>query len=308
MIILWLFLSTTLLLLAILTALAWAGSSKLMARRVPNPQTSPADLGLIFEDVSFQSRDGLTLRGWFIPANPAKPAVIFCHGHAGSMDPDVAYVPWFHAAGFSVLMFDFRAHGRSEGNRVSLGYFERQDLLGAVDYLQGRGIMEVGVMGFSMGGAVGITTAAQCESIRATVSDGGFAHLESAVVGWGLGRGAPHWLALSLARLIITVAGWRLGVRLTEADPLRWVTHIAPRAVLFVHGDRDIFVPVADVEALYARAGEPKELWRVAEAEHRRVDRLRPEEYRKRVIDFFERHLADAASTTKHSLDNLHSV
>lgn len=183
MIILWLFLSVTLLLLAVLTALAWAGSSKLMARRVPNPQTSPADFDLTFEDVSFQSRDSLTLRGWFIPANPAKPAIIFCHGHAGSMDPDVAYAPWFHAAGFNVLMFDFRAHGRSEGNRVSLGYFERQDLLGAVDYLQGRGIMEVGVMGFSMGGAVGVTTAAQCESIRATISDGGSAHLESAVVG-----------------------------------------------------------------------------------------------------------------------------
>jgi uncharacterized protein len=308
MIILWLFLSTTLLLLAALAVLAWAGSSKLMARRVPNPQTSPADFGLTFEDVSFQSRDGLTLRGWFIPADPAEPAVIFCHGHAGSMDPDVAYAPWFHAAGFSVLMFDFRAHGRSEGNRVSLGCLERQDLLGAIDYLQGRGIMEVGVMGFSMGGAVGITTAAQCESIRATVSDGGFAHLESAVIGWGLERGAPRWLTLPLARLIITVAGWRLGVRLTEADPIRWVAQIAPRAVLFVHGDRDVFVPVADVEALYARAGEPKELWRVAEAEHRRVDRLQPEEYRKRVIGFFERHLADAAGTTKHSLDNLHSV
>ena len=307
MTILWLFLGTTLLLLVALAAVAWAGSSKLMARRIPDPQTSPADLSLTFEEVSFQSRDGLTLRGWFIPANP-KSTVIFCHGHAGSMDPDVAYAPWFHTAGFSVLMFDFRAHGRSEGDRVSMGYFERQDLLGAVDYLRGRGIMEVGVMGFSMGGAVGITTAAQCEAIRAITSDGGFAHLESAVAGWGLERGLPRWLALPLARLIITVAGWRMGVRLAEANPLHWVAHIAPRAVLFVHGDRDPFVTVADVEALYTRAGEPKELWRVAEAGHRRVDRLRPEEYRKRIIGFFERHLSGTASITEYSPDNLHSV
>jgi fermentation-respiration switch protein FrsA (DUF1100 family) len=308
MAILWPILGVVALLLIALAALAWAGSSKLMARRTPDAQTSPADYGLAFEDVSFQSRDGLTLRGWFIPANPAKSTIIFCHGHAGSMDPDVAYVPWFHKAGFNVLMFDFRAHGRSEGNQVSLGYFERQDLLGAIDYLQDQGITKVGVMGFSMGGAVGITTAAQCKAIQAVVSDGGFAHLESAVVGWGLEHRLPRWLAIPIAQLIVLVAGWRLGTRLAKADPIRWAARIAPQAVSFIHGDRDPFVTVADVEALYAQAGEPKELWRVAEVEHRRVDRLKPDEYRKRVISFFERHLTDATSSPEHSLDNLHSV
>ena len=308
MAILWLFLSALALLLTALAALAWAGSSKLIARRIPDSQTSPDDYGLTFENVSFQNCDGLTLRGWFIPANPAKSTIIFCHGHAGSMDPDVAYAPWLHEAGFNVLMFDFRAHGRSDGNQVSLGYFERQDLLGAIDYLQDRGITKVGVLGFSMGGAVGATTAAQCEAIQAVVSDGGFAYLESAVVGWGLEHRLPRWFSIPLARLIILVAGWRLGVYLAKADPIRWVAHIAPRAVSFIHGDRDPFVTVADVEALYAQAGEPKELWRVAEAEHRRVDRLRPEEYRRRIIGFFERHLTDTTNSPEHSLDNLHSV
>jgi fermentation-respiration switch protein FrsA (DUF1100 family) len=304
----WLFLGIVALMLSGLAAIAWTGSSKLMARRIPDPQVSPADFGLAFEEASFQSRDGLTLHGWFIPANSAKSTIIFCHGHAGSMDPDVAYAPWFHEVGFNVLMFDFRAHGRSEGGRVSMGYFERQDLLGAIDYLLSRGITEVGVMGFSMGGAVGITTAAQCEAIRAVISDGGFAHLESAVIGWGLERGLPRRLARPLARLIITVAGWRLGIRLTDADPLRWVAHIAPRAVLFIHGDRDPFVTISDVEALYAQAGEPKGLWRIAEAKHRRVDRLQPIEYRRRVTDFFERYLTNVTSVAEHSLDNLHSV
>jgi fermentation-respiration switch protein FrsA (DUF1100 family) len=297
---------TAALLLAVLAGLAWGGSSKLMARRTPDPTTSPTDYGLTHEDVSFQSRDGLTLGGWFIPAKPARGTVIFCHGYAGSMDPDVAYVPWFNEAGFNALMFDFRAHSRSEGDRVSLGYFERLDLLGAIDYLHSRGITEVGVMGFSMGGAVGLATAAQTEAIRAVISDGGFARLESAVVGWGLARGWPRWLALPIAKLIITATGWRLGVRLSDADPIRWVARIAPRAVFFIHGDQDPFVPVADVEALYAKSGEPKALWRVAEARHRRVDRVRPAEYQERVIDFFGQHLA--ATMDSGIVDNLHSV
>lgn len=281
-------------LLAIPAWLVWAGSSRLIARRAPDVQTSPADYGLAYEDVSFTSRDGLMLRGWFIPANPARGTIIFCHGHGGSMDPDVIYAPWFHDAGFNVLMFNFRAHGHSEGARVSMGYFERRDLLGAVDYLQRRGVAEVGVLGFSLGGAVAITTAAQCQAIRAVVSDGGFARLESALLGWGRERrkNVPHGLALPLARLVITVTGWRLGACLPAADPIRWVGQIAPRPLLFIHGDLDPYVPVADIEALYAAAGEPKELWRVPEAGHREVDRHRPAEYRERVIGFFERYLA----------------
>jgi pimeloyl-ACP methyl ester carboxylesterase len=154
MIVVWLSIGIATLLLAALAGLAWGGSSKLMTRCIPDPEASPTDYGLAYEDVSFQSRDALALGGWFIPAKSARGTVVFCHGHAGSMDPDVAYVPWFNEAGFSVLMFDFRAHGRSEGDRVSVrtgtvrGYFERLDLLGAIDYLQTRGITEVGEIGF----------------------------------------------------------------------------------------------------------------------------------------------------------------
>lgn len=291
--IVWLCLAVVVLLLAALAVLAWAASSQLIGRRTPDVQTSPADYGLAYEDVSFSSRDGVTLRGWFVPAERARGAVIFCHGHAGSMDPDLIYVPWFHEAGFNVLMFDFRAHGRSDGCRVSMGYFERQDLLGALDCLQTRGITEVGVLGFSMGGVVGLITAPHSQAIRAVISDGGFARLESAMLGWVHERvRLPHWLVLPLARLIITVAGWRLGACLASADPLRWVQYIAPRPVFFVHGDRDPYATVADVEALYAAAGEPKALWRVPEAGHRQVDQCRPAEYRERIIGFFERYLA----------------
>jgi fermentation-respiration switch protein FrsA (DUF1100 family) len=292
MIVVWLCAGITALLLSALACLAWKWSSRLMARRAPNPQTSPADHGLAYEDVRFHSRDGIALRGWFIPADPPRGTVVFCPGHAGSMDPDVVYAPWFHEAGFNVLMFDFRAHSHSEGDRVSLGYFERQDLLGAIDYLQGRGITQVGVLGFSMGGTVGLITAPQSEAIRAVVSDGGFARLEGAMLGWARKRfNLPDWLAVPLARLTIVVAGWRLGAHLPEADPIRWVGQIAPRPVLFIHGDRDPYVTAGDIEALYAAAGEPKALWRVPEAEHRQVEQCRPAEYRERVIGFFERYI-----------------
>ncbi len=271
------------------------GANELVRRRIPDVHTDPASYGLSYENVEFAARDGIRLRGWFIPAKSAGAArgtVIFCHGHAGSMDPDIQYVPWFHQAGYNVLMFDFRGHGRSDGQQVSMGALERLDLLGAVDYLRGRGIERVGVLGFSMGGVVAMSTAPHSEAIAAVVSDGGFARLERAVAAGARQRGVPAFLAPLFGRVVVWLAGLRLGVRLSEADPIRWVDKIAPRALFIIHGGRDPYVSVGEARQLYRRAGEPKDLWIVPEAHHRQVDVHRPQEYRHRVLGFFDRWLA----------------
>jgi fermentation-respiration switch protein FrsA (DUF1100 family) len=267
------------------------GSQQIIKRRTPDVQTDPAEHGLSHEEVAFQSRDGLTLRGWFIPAEEPRGTIVFCHGHGGSMDPDIEYAPILHDNGYDVLMFDFRGHGRSEGQRVSMGYHERLDLLGAVDYLRSRGIDRVGVLGFSMGGAVAISTAPQSEAIRAVVSDGAFARLGNAITSGAKERDLPDWVAAWVSPLIICLASLRLGAWLPRADPIRWVDKIAPRALLIIHGGLDPYVSLAEIEELYAKAGEPKELWVVPEAGHRQVDRQRPDEYRARLLAFFDKWL-----------------
>jgi len=277
----------------IIGAISLHGASQLIRRRVPDTPSDPAQYGLTYEEVTFPSRDGLTLRGWFIPAPEARGTVVFCHGHAGSMDPDVKYAPAFHERGYNVLMFDFRGHGRSEGQHVSMGYYERQDLLGAVDYLQSRGIDQVGVLGFSMGGAVAMATAPHSEAIRAAVSDGGFARLSDAIAAGVREQGLPGFLASLVGHLIMWLMGLRLSCSLSGADPIRWVDKIAPRALFIIHGALDPFVAVEEARELYAVAGEPKEIWIVPEARHRQADRHHPEEYRHRVLAFFDQWLME---------------
>lgn len=267
------------------------GSQQIIKRRTPDVRTDPADYGLSYEKIAFKSRDGLTLRGWFVPAEKPRATIVFCHGHAGSMDPDTEYTPAFHDSGYNVLMFDFRGHGRSEGQRVSMGYRERLDLLGAIDYLRSRGIDRVGVLGFSMGGAVAISTAPQSEAIRAVVCDGGFTRLGNAIARGARERGWPGWIAALVSPLIICLASLRLGSWLPRADPVRWVDKIAPRALLIIHGGLDPYVSLADVHELYAKAGEPKELWVVPQTGHRRVDKQRPDEYRAKLLAFFDKWL-----------------
>lgn len=277
--------------LLLVAALGFWLSWQMTERHFPDERRSPAEYGLPFEEVSFPAADGLALRGWWIPAAGAERAVIFLHGQAGSMDPDVQYVPALHAAGLSVLMFDFRAHGRSAGRVTTIGYLERQDVLGAVAFLREKGLTRVGLLGFSMGARVALLTAPLCPEVRAVVADGGPARMLPAIAARIQERGFPRWLGVPFAWLTLAFTSLRVGANLFRYEPIHWVGKVAPRAILFIHGDRDQYVPAAEFEALVAAAGPPKEVWRVPEAGHRTVDQVYPEEYRRRLVDFFNRYL-----------------
>ena len=288
----YLFLTFSLLLIAF-TLLAYLGSNYLMARRKPDAPTSPADFDLAFEDVEFQSGDGTTLRGWFVPARPASASrtVVICPGANGSMDADTAFLPWFHNFDLNVLIFNWRAHGRSDGHIVTLGYDERYDLIAAVEYAKARGAHKIGVLGLSLGGAVALSTAAICPDIDTVATDSAFVHIVTAVAAGLSERGLSDGLAHPIARLLIITAGLRLGKDLFQADPVRWIDRIAPRPLLLIYGERDPFAPRAEVELLYRRAGEPKEIWRVPQAAHREIQTLEPDAYRERLTRFFQDNL-----------------
>ena len=140
----------------------------------------PSAYGLEFEDVEFVSRRGdITLRGWYISGQEEKPTLIFVHGIGSvrSGDRAVDLASRLVANGFNVLMFDLRGHGSSEGDKVSGGYFEQWDVLGAFDFLAGRGVLQgrIGLVGFSMGAATGVLAAAQEPGIGALVADSPYA-------------------------------------------------------------------------------------------------------------------------------------
>ena len=275
----------------VLLAVGLVLSRYLTHRHTLGAARSPAECGLAFEAVEFKATDGLTLRGWWIPAPGSTRAVISLHGQGGSMDPDLPNVPPLHAAGFNVLMFDFRAHGRSEGKISTIGFLERMDLLGAVEFLHQKGITRIGVLGFSMGAMVAILTAPVCEAIDAVVADSGPAWLKHAIVVWGTERRIPKWLGPFVVWLTFFATSLRLGVNLFEYEPVDWVGKIAPRPILFIQGDQDQYVPPRDFESLYAAAGQGKEAWRVPGAGHCVVAQLYPEEFQQRIISFFSQNL-----------------
>ncbi len=277
---------------------AWWGAEGVVRRRPPDPPTTPADCGLPFTEAAFPARDGTPLHGYWIPppdttasAGPA-PAIIICSGYNGSLDADVPHAPALHRAGFGVLLFDFRGHGRSGGDCVSLGYHERGDVLGAVDWLVAQDVTRVGLLGFSMGGATAISAAPDHPAVAAVVADGAYAEVKTVIAGGLRERYKTGALTSLLTWGILQAAGWRVGADLPRAEPLRHVARLAPRALLLIHGANDTYVPLDSVRRLYRAAHAPKALWVVPEAGHRAAYPARPQEYERRVVAFFWQHLA----------------
>jgi pimeloyl-ACP methyl ester carboxylesterase len=247
------------------------------------------EYGMEFEAIELQTSDRLTLGGVWIPADGSDKAIVIMHGHGGSYDYDLYRAPALHTAGFNVLLFDFRAHGRSEGKRMTFGYEEQRDVLAAIAFLHKRGIRHIGLLGFSYGGMAAMISTPNSPDVEAVISDGGPARIRTAIARHAVELGIPLWLGKALAWLIISMTSLRLGVNLFRYEPIRWVGKIAPRPILFIHGNHDQYLP--DFDELYAAARQPKELWRLPDAGHTTASQLYPEEHARRVIEFFQRYL-----------------
>ena len=289
---LWLKIIIVLILVAVVAFLgisAYLGNSMTAVERVSITET-PALYGLAYEEVSFTSQvDELTLYGWYLPAE-GDEVIIMVHGaEQHRADPSVNMLGV--AAGlvehdYSVLMFDMRGHGESEGDRMSAGYYETRDLLGAVDYVAGLGFEDIGVLGFSMGGATAIMTAAECDDIDAVVSDSAYADLNDMLEPQFAERTSFPTFFL---RPMLVVVKFMYGVDFASIKPVEVVGDIYPRPILFIHGGIDDTVPVAHAHMLYEASNNPQnQLWVLPDVDHVDAYSSDPEEYLSQITAFFD--------------------
>jgi fermentation-respiration switch protein FrsA (DUF1100 family) len=271
----------------------YLGNSTTRVERVPVDE-SPAGMGLKYETIEFPSRDdALTLRGWYLPSDSSERIVIMVHGgemHRADPSIDILGI----AAGmvehdFNVLMFDLRGHGESEGDRMSAGYHERKDLLGAIDFAKGRGFESIGVLGFSMGAATALMTAAESNDIDGIVSDSCFADLAD-IMGreFKARSGFPEFFlspVLGMVKLIYNVD-------FRDVKPVESVSQISMTPILFIHGAEDTFVPLEHAHRLKEASHNPEnELWIAPGAEHVRAYVTSPAEYISRTTAFLDKAL-----------------
>jgi fermentation-respiration switch protein FrsA (DUF1100 family) len=225
------------------------------------------------EQVTFESRDGLILNGYFYPNLAAREALIMCHGfHGAAHDIHDAALD-VQAAGYNALTFDFRGCGASGGKHTSVGFWEVQDILGAVDYIKTRPEVDperIAVYGYSMGGATAIMAAERCSDIKAIVTDCAFASLDTV-----LGMSFRHFYRLPRFPFLRTAVWWSRRFAKTvnkKIDPVESLQQMTREGRslphLVIHGGQDQVIPVSEACILYEAAPGPKELWVIPYAGH----------------------------------------
>jgi len=247
---------------------------------------TPARHGLPYEEVTFPSRDGTRLTGWFIPSVGApKGTVIHFHGNAQNMTSHFGFVSWLPGQGFNLFVFDYRGYGKSAGKPDRQGLYE--DSLAALDYVAGRPGIDhdrLLVLGQSLGGANAIVALGSSprKSVRAVAIDSTFSSYRR-IVRDKIG----DMPLLSLLR-------WPLSWLIIgdELSPEQYVSKIAPTPLLIIHGSADPVIPYHHGKRLFDLAGEPKQLWTVAGGEHTSAFMDASGGYRKKLADFFLASLA----------------
>jgi pimeloyl-ACP methyl ester carboxylesterase len=201
---------------------------------------TPAEAGCEFEKVSLATEDGERLGGWWIDGrSPVIGHLLFCHGNGGNIGDRVRTAASLAAAGFDVLLFDYRGYGASTGSADELGTYgdaraARAALVGRADVDPSR----IFYLGESLGGAVALKLAIEAPP-RGLILQSTFTSIRDV---------ARHHYPFIPSPLVPDVYP-----SLRRIGSLR-----APLLVL--HGDRDDTVPLALGQALLEAAPEPKRM------------------------------------------------
>lgn len=264
------------------------------------------------EPISFPAYDGLPLTGMLIRTQAAAPRglIVFAHEFCSDMQSCARYCRPLVEAGYDILTFDFRGHGQT-GDEP--GYTPRQwltdrevsDIRGAVAFalawLADRGRPpEIGLFGISRGAGACILAAQENEAVRAIAVDGAFSTdltIEYLMRRWAyifatvkVYEAYPPGVWRLLRWMLMHAA--RREFRCRFPSVRKAIQRMRPRPMLFIHGEKDSYLPLEQSRRLYVLAGQPKHFWIAPGARHNQAVVLHPEAYASLTTRFFDRYLA----------------
>ena len=252
----------------------------------------PTNYGLVFDDVEFLSRrKDVNLSGWYVPGQDSSPHLIFVHGIGSvrSGDNAVELAARMVDLGYNVLLFDLRGHGSSGGDKVSGGFFEKLDVLGAFDYLVERGVdpSRIGLMGFSMGAATSIMAAAEEPRITAVAADSPFADASDLIAREAARKTPfPEWMMPIFIPTTKLMAKQIYGIDIGSLVPEESVAELG-YPVIVIHGLADDRIPWEHGQRVASAADEGSSIWLVPGVDHVDAFLTHPDEYVARVSEYF---------------------
>jgi uncharacterized protein len=225
-------------------------------------------LGLAHESVTLVAEDGVRLDAVFLPAKDLQVTVLFTHGNAGNLSHRLDRVIYLQAhVRASVLLFDYRGYGRSEGSPDEEGTYRD----GRAAYRWLTEVRKVAadrlvLFGESLGSAIALDLAVS-RPCRALVMESPFTSVPD------MARVVLPYFPRSLVR--------------TQYDNLAKVSRLRV-PLLVLHGERDEVVPFAQGRRVFEAAPEPKRFYAIPGAGHNDTYLVGGDAYWREVADFLE--------------------
>lgn len=255
--------------------------------------TSPASVGLAYNDVSFPARNtDITLSGWYIKGQNDFTILIVHGGMQNRVDNVVDTLDLTRSLvdkGYNVLLFDLRGRGESQGKGLNM-LTNESDIGGAVDYLKNRGTLtqNIGILGFCSGAATTAIFASE-ENIGAIMLDGCFTTARAMVFAQAATRNIPGFLVdifyPGLSASVKTFYGS------LPIDPINIMPQIKC-PILFIHEENDNLNSSAETYQLLQASKNPADaIWEVSGALHSEGYKTYPTQYIDKVDSFLKAQL-----------------
>lgn len=223
------------------------------------------------QQVSFTTNDQLTLSGFLLVRSRAQRVFLVCHGYRMCKERMIRFAEMFPHD--TLLLFDYRAHGQSEGKRTTIGFLEREDVKAALSFLkqdprtQHLPIIGIGV---SMGAVSLLGATAQKSQVKALILDSPFAQLDRQARK-AFAYKYSYISAYPFASLAQRVYCYLLTCSLDQVDALTWAHNIEV-PTLVIHSQYDQVVPIEDARLLFDHlACHEKAFWCVSRSGHARI-------------------------------------
>ena len=277
------------------------------------PRGKPADGA---EDVAFETTDGLALRGCYLPANgPRKGVILFGLEFGSNRWAAVQYCSVLREDGYDVFTYEPRSQGESDKDAAynPLQWVTNKDLAdgrAALAFLKRRKdapVSGIGLFGISKGGSVGLLLAAEDAWVKCVATDGAYATYSTMVPymqrwvhiyvkGFKAIRKliVRRWFYGQLAKATMRAVGQRRGVQFLSVEKaLKTIT----QPLLMIHGGGDGYIkPEMAQELLRMARTRTKDLWLVPGAKHNQALNVAGDEYHKKLVEFFDRHMGEAST------------
>lgn len=237
----------------------------------------------------------IILKGWLFQAKNSDRAVVLVHSYGSNRlqfgVETVDLIKEFLKKGYTVFTFDLRNSGESGGKDSTFGYNEKDDVKGAVKYLNNQGYKYITLMGFSTGASASILAATELDTVDVVIADSPYSDLHSYFL-----ESLDQWTNLPVFPFNRTVA---FGVELTgnidtsKASPVNAMTAENPPNLMLIHAKEDTLIPVTNSIELFqkysALNSSGVEFWQVEGDGHADSYTKHKDEYLNRVFAFLDK-------------------